>query len=91
MRAEVPLAGMPDLIVVLQHNYVLAKSASWVNSGATALSTYREGDSKRSALFYLYSFLIGLVEYWTTHPEHFHLPQEQYVETMANLNFLFED
>ena len=91
MKAEIGLGSMPDLIVVLQHDYVLAKSASWVNIDATAASVYHQGKPERPALFYLYSFVIGLVDYWTTHPGHFHLPQEEYVETLASLDFLFEE
>ena len=88
MTAECHLRDMPDLIVVLQHDYVLAKTKGWSSMGATARSVYRQGESNRPALFDLYSFVIGLTDYWTTHPEDFQLPLREYVETLAKLPFM---
>lgn len=86
-----PLGSMPDLIVVLSRNYVLAKNSSWVNAGATPTSAFHEGDSKFSALFHMYCFVTSLVDHWTTNPEDFRLPQADYFKTKANLDALFGD
>lgn len=86
-KTELPLEDLPDLIVVLEHNYSFAKNESWRYAQATVDLSYGRQAGK-SALFELYSFVIGLVDYWTTHPSDFHLPLRDYVETLATLDFL---
>ena len=85
------LGSMPDLVVVLSHDYALAKTASWVQMGATAASAFRRGNPARCALFHLYSFVLGLVDHWGQHMSDFRLPQSEYFDVTANLQALFPD
>ncbi|MGC4052764.1 MAG: hypothetical protein QM757_25825 [Paludibaculum sp.] len=90
-RSDFHLESMPDLIVVLEPEYVLAKRSNWMNAGATAESVYYRGDSAQPALFYLYAFVLGLVEFWGANQALFTLPLSRYVEEQAALRDLFED
>jgi hypothetical protein len=90
-RSTIGLESLPDLIVVLKPDYVLAKRSSWTQAGATTKSVYFRGKAEQPALFYLYSFIIGLVEFWAANTRHFTLPLSRYVEKQATLDQLFGD
>lgn len=81
----------PDIIVVLEQGYSLIKQESWMfGPMKTSNDVYKVIKSDKHALLGLYDFILSVSEHLSTSPEDFKMPLEDYTESFATLDDLFD-
>jgi len=83
-ESEITPRSLPDLIVVLDRGYCLAKTNSWQFAGGKADDLYRIKKGGDAVLLGLYEYVLRLVERWFSKPSEKTMPIGKYTHDLPS-------